>query len=244
MYSAIIFSWTIPRLACILFIKFPRNSLTQTQDHWESVEFTNRFSNVLSRKRVSKTWGEFSRSSDADSGAVEIVLLPNDPGSVWIVQGAEKTPVLITGPLQGGTASITLVFWSVWRSITIREDLTLAAVWCRYSIDWSPPIHGSKANCSCSDYHHHVLSWSWWEVGSKTADRGRRRFVTSFGKLFELNSWMNITLFRICSGLASAWAMARRRPKEYCRKMDAATRYSGVCPPHLTWICSIRPIFA
>ena len=30
-------------------------------------------------------------------------------------------------------------------------------------------------------------------------------------------------------GLASAWAMASRRPKE-CRKVDVATRYSGVCP--------------
>ena len=30
--------------------------------------------------------------------------------------------------------------------------------------------------------------------------------------------------------LASAWAMARWRPKEYRRKVDAATRYSGVRP--------------
>ena len=30
-------------------------------------------------------------------------------------------------------------------------------------------------------------------------------------------------------GLASAWEMARRRPKEYRRKVDAATRCSGVC---------------
>ena len=32
------------------------------------------------------------------------------------------------------------------------------------------------------------------------------------------------------TGLASAWAMARRRPKVYFRKVDAATRCSGVCP--------------
>ena len=32
------------------------------------------------------------------------------------------------------------------------------------------------------------------------------------------------------AGLPSAWAMARRRPKEYSRKVDAATRCSGVCP--------------
>ena len=31
------------------------------------------------------------------------------------------------------------------------------------------------------------------------------------------------------AGLASAWAMARRRPREYRRKVDAATRCSGVC---------------
>ena len=33
---------------------------------------------------------------------------------------------------------------------------------------------------------------------------------------------------------ASAWAMVKRRPKEYCRKLDAATRCSSVCPPYLT----------
>ena len=32
------------------------------------------------------------------------------------------------------------------------------------------------------------------------------------------------------TGLASAWAMARRRPKEYRHNVDAATRSSGVCP--------------
>ena len=32
------------------------------------------------------------------------------------------------------------------------------------------------------------------------------------------------------TGLASVWAMDRRRPKEYCCKVDAATRCSGVCP--------------
>ena len=36
------------------------------------------------------------------------------------------------------------------------------------------------------------------------------------------------------AGLASAWAMARRRTKEYRRKVDAATRCSVVKPPYLT----------
>ena len=35
------------------------------------------------------------------------------------------------------------------------------------------------------------------------------------------------------AGLASAWAMARRRPNEYRRTVDAATRCSGACPH--TW---------
>ena len=34
------------------------------------------------------------------------------------------------------------------------------------------------------------------------------------------------------AGLASAWAMARWRPEEYRRKVDAATRCSGVCPTY------------
>ena len=32
------------------------------------------------------------------------------------------------------------------------------------------------------------------------------------------------------AGLASAWAMARRRPEKYRQKVDAATRWSGVRP--------------
>ena len=32
------------------------------------------------------------------------------------------------------------------------------------------------------------------------------------------------------AGLASAWAMARRGPKEHRRKVDTATRCSVVCP--------------
>ena len=35
------------------------------------------------------------------------------------------------------------------------------------------------------------------------------------------------------AGLASAWAMARRRSEDYRRKVDAATLHPGVCP-HLT----------
>ena len=32
------------------------------------------------------------------------------------------------------------------------------------------------------------------------------------------------------AGLEAVWAMARRRPKEYRRKLDATMRCSGVCP--------------
>ena len=51
-------------------------------------------------------------------------------------------------------------------------------------------------------------------------------------------SWLRQVEFYLkdtgMTGLASAWAMARRRPKEYRRKVDAATRCSGVYPSYLT----------
>ena len=37
------------------------------------------------------------------------------------------------------------------------------------------------------------------------------------------------------AGLASAWAMAKRRTKEYRRKVDAATRCFSAPIPDLTW---------
>ena len=48
------------------------------------------------------------------------------------------------------------------------------------------------------------------------------------------------------TGLASAYAMARRRPEEYRRKVDAATPCSGVYPPapDLTSVGIIRKIVA
>ena len=41
--------------------------------------------------------------------------------------------------------------------------------------------------------------------------------------LREVESYLKVRALR-------AWALARRRPKEYRRKVDAATRCSGVCP--------------
>ena len=40
------------------------------------------------------------------------------------------------------------------------------------------------------------------------------------------------------TGLTSVWAMARRRPREYRRKVDVATRCSGACP-HTDLTCNI-----
>ena len=45
------------------------------------------------------------------------------------------------------------------------------------------------------------------------------------------------------AGLASDWAMAKRRTKEYRRKVDAATRCCGVCP-YLTLFIIIRMLAA
>ena len=46
------------------------------------------------------------------------------------------------------------------------------------------------------------------------------------------------------TGLASAWAMARRRSKEYRRKVDAATRCSGVCPHTCPELCTCGASFS
>ena len=44
-------------------------------------------------------------------------------------------------------------------------------------------------------------------------------------------SWLRqVESFQKNAGLESAWAMARRRPKEYRRMVDGATLCSGVCP--------------
>ena len=48
------------------------------------------------------------------------------------------------------------------------------------------------------------------------------------------------------AGLTSAWAMARQRPREYSRKVDAATRCSDVCPipdQNLTMFCGTVSIY-
>ena len=60
---------------------------------------------------------------------------------------------------------------------------------------------------------------------SEWLDHAERRPHASW--LRQVESYLKDTDM---AGLASAWAMARRRPKEYRRKVDAATRCSGVCP--------------
>ena len=46
------------------------------------------------------------------------------------------------------------------------------------------------------------------------------------------------------TNMASAWAVARRWPKEYRHKVDAATRCSGVCPHTLSDLkCTITTRF-
>ena len=48
---------------------------------------------------------------------------------------------------------------------------------------------------------------------------------TGFIVLCQVESYMKDVGM---AGLASAWAMARRRSREYCRKVEAATRCFGV----------------
>ena len=48
-------------------------------------------------------------------------------------------------------------------------------------------------------------------------------------------SWLrNVESYLKDAGMASAWAMARRRPKEYRRKVDAAPAAQVCMPPYLT----------
>ena len=64
-----------------------------------------------------------------------------------------------------------------------------------------------------------------YKPGSEWLENGEGAstdFMVASGEVFSERYGM--------AGLASAWAMARRRPKEYRRKVDAATRCSGVCP--------------
>ena len=72
----------------------------------------------------------------------------------------------------------------------------------------------------------------------KTAGLGMERLGGNGTAGWEWNGWVASTRFIVSSGgvrlkdtgMASAWAMARRRAKEYRRKVDVATRFSGVCP--------------
>ena len=65
-----------------------------------------------------------------------------------------------------------------------------------------------------------------WSSGPSMT-RGRLSCDPYTAWLRQVDSYLKDTGM---AGLASARAMARRRPKEYRRKVDAATRCSDVCP--------------
>ena len=78
---------------------------------------------------------------------------------------------------------------------------------------------------------HFSLSSVLFEIRAADPCRGGRPHVSW---LRQVESYLKDTGM---AGLASVWVMVRRRPKEYRRKVDAATRCSGVCPH--TW--PVRP---
>jgi hypothetical protein len=81
-------------------------------------------------------------------------------------------------------------------------------------------LYGHVARFPGEDPVHRILS-----------ARDPRGWVRPVGR--PRSSWlsqMNGYLQDLGTGNASAWAMARRRPQEYKRKVDAATRCSGACP--------------
>ena len=82
-------------------------------------------------------------------------------------------------------------------------------------------LYGHMARLPAEDPAHRIFSCrnpSGW-----TMPRGRPH--ASFFR--QVEAYLKDTGM---TGLASAWAMVRRRPKEYRRKVDAATRCSDVCP--------------
>ena len=79
-------------------------------------------------------------------------------------------------------------------------------------------LYGHVARLPAEDPCHRILSY-----------RDPRGWSMLRGRPHA--SWLRqVESYLKDAGLASAWAMARRRPKEYRRKVDAATRCSGVCP--------------
>ena len=85
-------------------------------------------------------------------------------------------------------------------------------------------LYGHVARLSAEYPAHRILSRR--DPSGWTMPRGRPQ--SSW--LRQVESYLSDTGM---TGLASAWAMARRGPKEYRRKVDAVTRCSGVFPQ--TW---------
>ena len=89
---------------------------------------------------------------------------------------------------------------------------------------------GYVAQLPAEDPAHLTLSW-----------RDPRGWTIPWGRpqascLRQMESYLKDTGM---TGLAAVWAMARWRPKKYRRKVDAATRCSGVYPH--TWPTWIYP---
>ena len=80
-------------------------------------------------------------------------------------------------------------------------------------------LYGHVAHFSDADPAHQILS-----------ARESREWRRSVGRSCDL--WLQQVhhhLKEMGMGQASAWGMARRRPLEFRRKVDAATRCSGAC---------------
>ena len=82
-------------------------------------------------------------------------------------------------------------------------------------------LYGHVARLRAEDPAHRILfcrdPWGW------SMQRGRPHASW----LRKMESYLKDAGM---AGLASAWTMARQWPKKYRRKVDAATRCSGVCP--------------
>ena len=126
--------------------------------------------------------------------------------------GTLATPACVDTAVHGWMTLIGLI----WRSVhyhVIYILLTLVAS--------TTPLRECGAAPAENRHHRIYLSGSEW---LDHAEGPPKCFVIASG-----GGWKDIGM----TALASAWAMDRRRPKDYRRKVDAATRCFGVCPH--TW---------
>ena len=123
-----------------------------------------------------------------------------------------------------GTMSLRRIFGYRWHDYMsndlVLREAGLKEVTCIVR-ELQLRLYGHVARLPGKDAAHRILSCQ--DSRGWTMPRGR----SHASWLCQMESYLKDTSM---AGLAFACAIARRRPKEYRCKVDAATRCSGVCP--------------